>query len=182
MFEEVPGLYHIEDMTDLFVKQGYWASYNVPFFPDIRNASGYAKLCQFDKDYCFETAPRATLFREHQATVHDLASGNSVLSYNNFQNDAASRNDSCNAIACRGDLEPNEASRGAFGALDTKVSSATAAKRNPGIPPQILARLGPTSEQQPVFCWSQLADESSYVHNGQPDCYDFAPVIFPPSD
>jgi hypothetical protein len=182
VFEEVPGLTHTKDMTDVLIKQGYWASYNVPYFPDIAQASGYAKLCQVNKDYCFETAPRAYIFRDNQANVSDLSGGNWMLSYNDFQHDVASRNDSCSTIACRGDLEPDVASRGAFGALDTKVSSAVNAKRYPGNAPRILARLGPTSQQQPTFCWSQMADEQQYVHNGQPDCYDFAPIIFPPTD
>lgn len=182
VFEEVPGLYHTQDMTSVLVENSYWASYNVPYFPDIAEASGYAKICKADKDYCFDTAPRAYLFRDNQAKVSDLSSGNWILSYNDFQHDAASKNDSCNAIACRGDLEPVVKSRGAFGALDTKVSSAVNAKRYPGNAPQILARLGPTSQQQPVFCWSKVEDEASYVHNGQPDCFDFSPVIFPPAN
>lgn len=180
VFEEVPGLTHTADMTSVLVQQGYWASYNVPYFPDIAEASGYAKLCKADKDLCFDTAPRAYIFRDNQAQIKDLSGGNWMLSYNNFQIDAASKNDSCNTIACRGDLEPKVESRGAFGALDTKVSSAVNAKRYPGNAPQIMARLGPTSQQQPKFCWSSISDESSYVHHGQPDCFDFSPVTFPP--
>jgi hypothetical protein len=180
VLEEVPGLIHVEDKTSVLVDQTYWASYNVPYYPDIAEASGYARICQKDVDYCFNTAPRAYIFRDNHSKVTDISSGDWMLSYNDFQHDAASKNDSCNAIACRGDLEPNVASRGAFGALDTKVTSATRAKRFPGNAPEIAARLGPTSYQQPVFCWSQVIDESDYVHNGQPDCFDFPLITFPP--
>eukprot|EP01031_Cornospumella_fuschlensis_P031932 gene31932-38607_t len=180
VFEEVPGLVHIDDMTSTLRSQGYWPSYNVPYFPDIFNASGYARVCEHSKGECYDTAPRAYLFKQYQHTVTDVSTGEQLLSYNQFQTDAASQGDSCNAIACRGDLEPDAASRAAFGALDAKVSSALQAARYPGSPPVILARLGPTHEGQPVFCWSQVQDESDYVHNGQPDCFDFAPIQVPP--
>lgn len=42
--------------------------------------------------------------------------------------------------------------------------------------PTVKARIGPTSDDQPVFCWSQL--EKPYVHVGQPDCWDFNWVEF----
>jgi hypothetical protein len=176
--EEVPGLIHTEDMTASLVSDSYWPSYNVPYFPDIFQQSGYATVCKFDKDECHDTAPRAFIFRDYHNTVVDAASAEKLLSYNNWQKDAASKNDSCNAIACRGDLEPNVASQGAFGALDAKVSTVLQAK---SATPKILARNGPTHYDQPVFCWSKLVDEPSYVHNGQPDCYDFPTTTFPPS-
>jgi len=180
VFEEVPGLTHTADMTARLLQDDYWASYNIPYFDDIAKASGYAEFCEKDFTFCYETAPRATLFKEHQHQVHDLATGDWILSYNDFQHDKVSLNDSCNTIACRGDLEPSDVNRGAYGALDTKVSSIMNAKRFPGNTPVIQARNGPTHAQQAVFCWSQLGvEEKNYVHNGQPDCFDFAPVLFP---
>lgn len=182
IFEEVPGLYHIADKTATLNADGYWGSYNVPYFDDISEASGYAKLCKMDSTNCHDTAPRAKLFREYQPQVNNVEGAQWILSYNSFQNDTASLEDSCNTIACRGDLEPKERNRGAYGALDAKVSSVINAKRYPGIPPVLYARLGPTHDQQPVFCWSQVADESDYSHNGQPDCYDFTWTSFPPKN
>jgi hypothetical protein len=71
-------------------------------------------------------------------------------------------------------LEPNLALRGPYGALDVKVTSAINSKRNAGELPVISARLGPTTDQQPVFCWSSLGEsEKQYSHVGQPDCFDF---------
>lgn len=178
--EEVPGLMHTEDMTEKLLADSYWPSYNVPYFDDITEASGYAKACQINKDNCHATAPRAFLFAQYHNTVTDAMSGEKILSHNYWQGDAASGNDSCNAIACRGDLELDPARIGAFGALDAKVTSALMARREPGVPPQILARLGPTHDQQPVFCWSKFPDEEDYVHNGHPDCFDFPVGTFPP--
>ena len=111
--------------------------------------------------------------------VSDVEGGKWLLSYNNWQNDEASSRDSCNAIACRGDLELNRIWAGAYGALDAKVTTALAAKRPSGAAPMISARLGPTHDQQKVFCWSQLSDESDYSHELSPDCFDFDWVTFP---
>lgn len=181
VFEEVPGLVHYEDQTQRLISQGYWPSYNNPFYADISEAAGYKKLCMANKKYCYDSDPRANLFRQYQNQVSSLEGGQWILSYNNWEVDAASLNDSCNAIACRGDLEPNPASRGAFGALDAKVALATDVRRAPGVPPVFYARYGPTHEQQPVFCWSKMVGEEKYSHQGQPDCFDYSFQVFPPS-
>jgi hypothetical protein len=178
--EEVPGLVHVEDMTSTLSEGSYWPSYNVPYFQDIFEASGYAKVCSFNVDECYHTAPRAYLFQAYHNTIVDALTGEKLLSYNSFQTDAASKNDSCNAIACRGDLEEKTELRGAFGALDAKVSTVLQAKRYSGVAPQILARLGPSHDQQKVFCWSDVAEEESYVHFGQPNCFDFPVIQIPP--
>lgn len=180
VLEEVPGLVHTEDQTAHLVGEGYWGSYNNPVYPDISEASGYAALCARDSSECHDTCPRAFIFKQYQSQIKDVAGGQWMLSYNSFQNDTASLNDSCNAIACRGDLEPVVSHRGAFGALDAKVSSATLSKRSAGNSPTYFARLGPTHQQQPVFCWSKLPDEADYHHAGQPDCFDFDFQAFPP--
>jgi len=182
VLEEVPGLVHIEDQTAALVADGYWGSYNNPFYSDISEASGYAKLCSKDATQCHDTCPRFYIFKEYQSEIVDVTGGEWMLSYNSFQNDTASLNDSCNAIACRGDLEPRESSRGAFGALDAKVTTATLSKVEAGVNPTYFARLGPTHQQQPVFCWSQLPDEAEYHHAGQPDCFDFDFQAFPPTN
>ena len=182
VFEEVPGLVHIEDRTAQLVSDGYWGSYNNPVFSDISEASGYAKICSKDSSQCHDSCPRYYIFKEYQNEIVDVTGGQWMLSYNSFQNDTASLNDSCNAIACRGDLEPDERSRGAFGALDAKVTTATLSKVEPGVNPVYYARLGPTHQQQPVFCWSQLPDEAEYHHAGQPDCFEYDFQAFPPTD
>ncbi len=46
-----------------------------------------------------------------------------LLAYNDFQHDPFSQNNSCKAIACRNDLQPNVTVAYPFGAIDTKISS-----------------------------------------------------------
>jgi len=179
VYEEVPGLDHYEDQTKFLIDNTYWPSYNNPFYSDIFEASGYAKVCEFDETSCHDTAPRAKIFREYHSQIVDVQGGMWMLAYNGFQNDTASLNDSCNAIACRGDLEPS-GNGGAFGALDAKVALATEVKRDAGVAPRFYARLGPTTDQQPVFCWSSYPEEADYSHNAHPDCFDFKWQQFPP--
>ena len=45
-----------------------------------------------------------------------------MIAYNNFEKDLLALNDSCNAIACRQDLEPEPSLRYPFGAIDGKVT------------------------------------------------------------
>jgi hypothetical protein len=36
VLEEIPGLTHWEDMTGTLASDGYWPSFNVPYFDDIQ--------------------------------------------------------------------------------------------------------------------------------------------------
>ena len=40
-------------------------------------------------------------------------------------------------------------------------------------------QVGPTSNQQPVFCWSTIRGNRTWVHNGQPGCSDFDWIVLP---
>ena len=42
MLEQIPGMTVAKDMTNTLKVQGHWASYNVPAFPKIFNASGFS--------------------------------------------------------------------------------------------------------------------------------------------
>ena len=69
-----------------------------------------------------------------------------------------------------------------FGAVDGKVSSVQLALRTP---PVIFARLGPTTEGQPPFCWAPFDPvknrrERSFSHVGHPACFDFKWQVMPP--
>lgn len=46
VIEQIPGYIHKDDQTETLLRQGYWASYNVPFYPDIFNMSGNQELVQ----------------------------------------------------------------------------------------------------------------------------------------
>lgn len=145
VIEEIPGLVHMADQTASLIEYGYWGSYNIPYYTDIADGSGYTKLCKIDVTRCHDTCPRANIFAQKQSSINDMSGIQSILQYNNWQTDPLSLNDSCNAIACRGDLEPKAASRGGFGALDAKSASVTTLQSTSF---SFLAKLGPSSDQQ----------------------------------
>lgn len=187
VLEEVPGLVTSRDMTGHLLEEGYWPSYNIPYFPDIALISGNSAACEVhvalngDHGWCLESCPRANIFRTRQADALTLSAVRDLLQYNDWQSDALSLNDSCNAIACRRDLELQAVKMYPSGGLDGKVSSAAlvraALSATPSTAVPVHVRLGPTSDDQPVFCWSQL--EQTYTHVGQPDCFNFSWAVFP---
>ena len=116
------------------------------------------------------------------------------MGFNEWQTDPLSQNNSCFAIACRNDLQPNITKRLPYGAIDAKVSSLKmSASGVMGEAPEkdydpdsfksvaiplVLSRLGPTSDDQQPFCWSQYKKTRNvrgkkWNHYGHPDCFDF---------
>ena len=203
VIEEVPGYVHREDMTQKLIADGYWASYNNPYFTDIREISGNEALCRQDPNYCHDSDPRAKIFKEHQHEVVDIETMKTMIAYNHWQTDPLSNNDSCSAIACRQDLEPIESNRYPFGATDAKVSSVMKASQPI---PDIHTRLGPTHDNQTPFCWNVFDEKyrnlrgiiiiiiiiiyhhhhhhyylgKHFSHEGHPPCFDFNWEIMPP--
>ena len=201
ILEEVPGLLMWQDVTETLSSKGYWASYNMPYFTNIAERSGADARCQVNPDECHDTAPRALQFAQQQASVVDVESLQSVISYNDYKDDPVSLGNSCRTIACREDLEEVAEDRRAFGAIDAKISSLIMAKRdvsNGNHDPSIhVVRLGPTqnvSGEHRPFCWSTyrppppLADGHSDLPEmpneeaplGHPDCFGGKWQTFPP--
>lgn len=65
----------------VFFFTGYWPSYNVPFFEEIYNQSGYNKVYGF-KSNQYQMAARAKLFRRDANKVYDLQSMKNLLRSN----------------------------------------------------------------------------------------------------
>ncbi|CAG2123568.1 unnamed protein product, partial [Medioppia subpectinata] len=64
VLEQMPTLVVSQDVTGVLRSQGYWASYNVPFFEQIFNISGYNKLVEHYGDYySYNNTARALIFR-----------------------------------------------------------------------------------------------------------------------
>jgi len=60
------------DQSDI-LREGYWASYNVPFYEDIFNRSGYAAMVEkVGTEWSYQLAPRAKIFRRDQSNVRIL--------------------------------------------------------------------------------------------------------------
>jgi hypothetical protein len=156
IIENIPGYVEMADVTPVLASQGYWPSYNVPYFPFIFNISGFLEYeITFGPTYSYSDCPRANIFRRNQASVHDLTTMKAMMRFNRFQTDAFSLQDACNGISARCDLNAayacnNSAAVGcsyaAFGGLDCKITSN---KMSPSR--ECAAVCGPTWESQPPF-------------------------------
>jgi len=166
--EEMPGMIHAEDMTDHLQENSYWSSYNIPFFPDIYNISGTNdKFLAEGEYYSHDHCPRGEIFSARQGDVESMDDMKFLLQYNDYKNDPLSQKNPSWAIAARGDLKDKPSFSGAN---DGKIASFKELLFSEE--PYWWGRVGPTYDQQPVFCWSHYPN-NNYTYNGQPDCFHY---------
>ncbi|NWI86069.1 PLBLB protein, partial [Pitta sordida] len=182
VLEQIPGLVVAADQTELLYQQGYWASYNVPYYEEIFNASGNLELVRKYGDwFTYDKNPRAQIFRRNQTLVHDLDSMIRLMRSNNYLHDPLSRCKGCdppqnaeNAISARSDLNPANGTypfpalrQRCHGGIDVKVTSS-------GMVPSfgLVAASGPAWDDVPPFRWS-TSPCSSLLHMGHPDLWTF---------
>ncbi|KNC83961.1 hypothetical protein SARC_03825 [Sphaeroforma arctica JP610] len=172
VLEQLPGIIRYQDMTQQLNEDGYWASYNVPYFPEIYEKSGWSdKYEKGGDEWSHEKCPRANIFRQQQSSVTDMDSMKRMLRYNDYENDPLSLGQPGNAVAGRWDLAKGEKFQ-LDGAIDAKVTNIAM-----GRDMKFWAVNGPTSDQQPVFTWKAY---ENITHMGQPDVFDFDWVEFQP--
>jgi hypothetical protein len=170
VLEQLPGMIRTQSQSSVLDKDGYWASYNIPFYPEVFNASGYAEMAKKYGDYwTYEHCPRANDFREYQSPVQSIEDLKKLIRRNDWQNDPYSLGDACNQIAARCDL--NSPSIGthyrAFGQIDSKVTDIQWAKSL-----KATAQNGPTHyAPNSPFTWN--SKWSNVPHALQPTTFDF---------
>lgn len=101
----------------------YWPSYNVPFFKEIYDVSGYASLdAQFGllEDTIYQSINRARISRREEIKVNDVESLKYFLRYNEYKTDPYSYGDPYFTICARGDLRGTDFFQGC---TDTKLTS-----------------------------------------------------------
>lgn len=210
VLEEMPGNIAVRDGTPyLRGDAGYtlwdasaWASYNVVFDPRLFVLSGAQQLVD---EYGGVTGPgayfsllntsRANIFRRGAAGVHDLASMQALIRYNEFTTDPLSRLgcgnqppfSATNAIADRSDLNAKngdyvipDLGHGDSAAIDAKVTLLSWVKQaqlTKGELP-LVAQSGPTiSASCPTFAFSNATVKVG--HEALPDVYNFPWVVRP---
>uniref|UniRef100_A0A7N5JCH1 Phospholipase B-like n=1 Tax=Ailuropoda melanoleuca TaxID=9646 RepID=A0A7N5JCH1_AILME len=184
-FNSGTGMVVVADKTSELYQKTYWASYNIPYFENVFNASGLqALVAQYGDWFSYDGSPRAQIFRRNQSLVHDLDSMLRLMRYNDFLHDPLSLCKACNpqanaenAISARSDLNPANGSypfqalyQRSHGGIDVKVTSMALARAF-----HIIAVSGPTWDQLPPFQWSS-SPFSSLLHMGQPDLWKFSPI------
>uniref|UniRef100_K9J1Z8 Phospholipase B-like n=1 Tax=Desmodus rotundus TaxID=9430 RepID=K9J1Z8_DESRO len=185
VLEQIPGMVVVADRTSELYQKTYWASYNIPSFETVFNASGLqALVAQYGDWFSYDRSPRAQIFQRNQSLVHDMASMIQLMRYNDFLHDPLSLCKACdpqpngeNAISARSDLNPANGSypfqalqQRSHGGIDVKVTSRALAKAL-----RLVAASGPTWDQVPPFQWS-TSPFSSLLHMGQPDLWKFSPI------
>nr|KAF6467120.1 phospholipase B domain containing 2 [Rousettus aegyptiacus] len=185
ILEQIPGMVVVADKTAELYQKTYWASYNIPSFESVFNASGMQDLvAQYGDWFSYDGSPRAQIFQRNQSLVQDVGSMIQLMRYNDFLHDPLSLCRSCrpqpngeNAISARSDLNPANGSypfqalsQRSHGGIDVKVTSMALAKAL-----RFLAASGPTWDQLPPFRWS-TSPFSGLLHMGQPDLWKFSPV------
>lgn len=186
VLEQMPGCSAFQDQTNMLINNSYWASYNIPFYPDIYDSSGTGAMAkEYGDFFTYDKAPRAKIFARENGKVTDVPSLISLMQYNNFQHDDLA---TCqckppysgeNGIAARSDLNPPDGTY-AFsalghrlhGAIDLKVTSSELFSQQLSC----YASSGPTSAQQPAFQWSTSKNPSG-TPQGHPDKWSFAPML-----
>lgn len=185
VLEQIPGMIQIADKTQELYKSSYWASYNIPYFEEVFNASGGPDLVKkYGSWFSYNENPRAQIFSRNQTQVTDMDSMVRLMRYNNFRNDPLSECEGCdpphngeNSISARSDLNPANGTY-PFGALRQRPHGGTDMKVTSfGLFQQyeLLAISGPTWDQVPVFEWS-TSPYSNLSHIGHPDRWDFPTV------
>jgi len=171
--EQIPGYVVSADKTDVLRGQGYWPSYNIPYFKFIYDISNYTSYFQlYGNGYSYTKCPRAQIFGRDANKVNDFVQFKKLMRYNNFQNDPLSLQDACNSISSRCDLNvPWGAASddwGASGGVDCKATSNELLKLQTSH-----AVCGPSWDSQPPFAWTSAWPNSQNPHYGQPTVFAF---------
>jgi len=202
--EQLPGTMARGDVTDVLRTQGFWASYNIPYFRVIFQLSGYAEMeAEQGTFWSYTKYARPEIFKRNQTLIRDVAGMQKMMRYNNYLHDEYSiipnctgaTNDVCNpmrssmlTIASRGDLMPvyNTTAEmiAHYGPLYFFVAQgcfgALDAKIARYSARHNLAGLvinGPTNDQQPTFDWSGAC--GNQVPSNSVARYDFPWIEFP---
>jgi hypothetical protein len=169
--EQIPGLILSEDVTGI-LSYGYWPSYNVPYFSQIYEVSGFSYYAEkYGPFFSYQNNPRAEIFRRDSAKVKSVDDIQKALRYNDYLHDKLSTGSPGFAISSRFDLVTGNVSnpflvRAAFGGIDSKVTTATLAQNMTSY-----IQSGPSYDKVPPFAWTHEWNDVS--HFGMPQMWNF---------
>ena len=181
IIEQIPGQTFVNDVTEILKKNGYWASYNIPYSQEAYNISGYSDIINKDRElkseYDYNNCVRAKIFRRDQNKIKTNEDFKNIMRYNDYENDIESNNDPTSSIACRGDLVEEDPE--CFGTTDSKFISVKEILEGK-INIHIIA--GQTNVQQPTFSWENTTcneeKPEKWYHEGVVDTWDFSWVEY----
>jgi hypothetical protein len=178
VLESIPGATHSQDVSSVLRKQGYWASFNRPYFDDIRAASGHAAAQKSHGSlYSFNDSPRGHIFKEVSPSVESITDMRGVMTQNTYPDTGVEPNEPGHEISARMDLSPNQPIPN--GGIDAKVVNRCLMKSQ-----TVQAISGPTHVNQPIFEWEKDDGTEAWPgwpHTGQPNVWNFDWVQMTPS-
>jgi hypothetical protein len=178
LIETIPGMIHKEDISSNLRHFGYWASFNRPYFDDVREESGQAAAQKSHGDmYSWHDAPRAKIFRNTVPGVEGLFDMRTLMNRNLYPYAGVEPNEPGHEISARMDLSPTQPIPN--GGIDAKVTNRCLFKVQ-----NVQAISGPTHANQPAFKWINDAGRETFPgwpHNGQPDVWKFGWVQMTPA-
>ncbi|KAK5576438.1 hypothetical protein RB653_007582 [Dictyostelium firmibasis] len=173
--EQIPGQVKTEDLTQILNEQGYWKSYNIPYFQSIYNISGYSEKIDLPPSYqySYEKCPRSLIFSRNASEVLNFEDMKSLMQYNDYKIDQFSYSSPLNSISSRGDLltiQYGNRSAVAFGGVDSKITSFNQVSTL-----SCTAISGPSTNggTLPPFSWSQSPLFQNITHIGVPETFNF---------
>jgi hypothetical protein len=185
--EQGPASVTAADVTPQLQAERYLASYNIPFFKSVFDASLFPmQVAKFGDWFSLERNQVGLQFKARHAAVTDLASMKAIMRYNEYKTDPLSLIQNCSAcdpkmsallaIGGRGDVNPLLGDYGAlrevlgpwaYGNIDVKIGSYKS---------MLGGALGATiingpvySDAMPAFRWSTSGFAATVNHTGMPD-------------
>lgn len=178
VLESIPGALHTQDVSPILREQGYWASFNRPYFDKIRADSGHdAAQKSHGSLYSYDDSPRGHIFHEVAPTVESLMDMRGALNRNMYPYSGVEPNEPGHEISARMDLSPTQPIPN--GGIDTKVTNRCLFK---AITAQAIS--GPSHMNQPAFQWIKDDETEAWPgwpHVGEPDTWNFDWVQMTPA-
>merc|ERR1719359_1290183 len=174
--EQVPGTSFKKDMTFMLRDKGFWASYNRPYFPKIRDLSGHTEAeARYGALYSYDSGPRASIFKSVAPLSEHIMDMRSIMNRNMWPAEGVLPNEPGHAISARMDLGFSKIPNGG---IDAKVVSRCLFRSM-----QCQAISGPSHDKQAPFKWMDGVAEvvKGWPHMGMPDVYDFNWVQLSPT-
>lgn len=170
VLEQLPGYVHVEDVSDVVNTQGYWASYNVPYFKEVYERSGFAQMyaaSNYSTSWSHDECARAQIFRRDAPAIASFDDFKRVMRSNNWHTDPLSEGHASHAVASRYDLETDPGMFSLDGAIDAKATTSELLQSL-----ECDAVAGPTHDNNPVFEWTP-ENTALASHEGHPPRFDF---------
>eukprot|EP00048_Salpingoeca_helianthica_P007766 m.114714 g.114714 ORF g.114714 m.114714 type:complete len:459 (-) comp14430_c1_seq2:72-1448(-) len=164
--EQLPNYTRSGDVTAFLNRPGkqFWPSYNIPFFQDIYNMSGYPAMAARSDQYSYTECARAKIFERDAPLVNELDEMLRLMQSNDYRNDPLSLGSPANAISSRFDLTTTQPFT--VGGIDSKITSSKLLREN-----AVYAISGPTHQSLPPFEWT--GPWAQFPHEGMPLLFNF---------